>query len=142
LRKEALYLIAASLAFSPKVCAQDARTAEMLPRGQIAETVRQEYADAVNACDGLGGFEDPAFTSCMQKAAAKADADVNAAFEDSLRIIVPRRRAELESAQKAWLAFYRANCDAEKPLNMSAYYDCIVKMAIERKVELRHRIGD
>jgi uncharacterized protein YecT (DUF1311 family) len=122
--------------------AQSPRSADLLPRGQIGTAAQQGYAEAVNACDGLGAFEDPAFTSCMQKGAAKADAEVNDAFRDALRMIVPYRRAELTTSQDAWLRFYRANCDMEKPLSMTAYYDCIIKMAIERKIELKNRIGD
>ena len=64
---------------------------------------------------------------------------MSAAYADSLRIIVPERRAELARAQDA---FYRLNCDMEKQVGMSAYYDCIVKLAIERTIELRNRIGD
>jgi uncharacterized protein YecT (DUF1311 family) len=78
----------------------------------------------------------------MKDAVRTADAGVSAAYVDSLRIIVPERRDELAQAQEAWLAFYRRNCDMEKPLAMSAYYDCIIRMAIDRRVELRHRIGD
>lgn len=142
MRPEAVLLLAAIVLASSNVRAQNPHSAEILPRGQIFETAQQNYADAVNACDRLGGFESPAFTSCLQKAAGKADAEVNAAFQDTLRIIVPARRSEMEKVQKAWLAFYRANCDTEKSLDMAAYYDCIIKMAIERKVELKHRIGD
>ena len=137
---KALLLTAASFAAAPGAGAQSAHS--VLPRGQIAEAAQQSYAEAVNACDGLGALEGPAFTSCMQKAAAKADREVNDAFREALRIIVPGRRAEITNSQDAWVRFYRANCDMEKSLSMTAYYDCITKMAIERKIELKHRIGD
>lgn len=121
---------------------EDIRPADILPRGQILDRTRDDYAAAVNACPAHEPLESPAFTACMKDAVLTADADVNAAYAEALRIIVPARRAELAKAQEAWLAFYRLNCDLEKPLALSAYYDCVVKMAIERAAELRNRIGD
>jgi uncharacterized protein YecT (DUF1311 family) len=99
LRIKALLLTAASFAAAPGAGAQNAHSAEILPRGQIAEAAQQSYAEAVNACDGLGALEGPAFTSCMQKAAAKADREVNDAFREALRIIVSGRRAEITNSQ-------------------------------------------
>lgn len=78
----------------------------------------------------------------MQKAAATADAQVNEAYSQAMDMIVEPRKTEVAASQRAWLAFYRLNCDFEKPLAKTAYYDCIIKMAVERKIELRHRIGD
>lgn len=124
------------------VHAEPLHSAELLPRGQIAEQAQHSYAEAVNACDGRGKLDSPAFTACMKAAVIKVDAEVSAAYADALRIIVPERRDELAKAQEAWLAFYRRNCDMEKPLGTSAYYDCIIRMAIDRRIELRHRIGD
>jgi uncharacterized protein YecT (DUF1311 family) len=138
----AAIVVLSALSIAPYVHAEPPHSAELLPRGQIAEQVQQAYAEAVNACDGHGEFDSPAFTACMKDAVLKSDAEVSAAYAASLRIIVPERRDELAQAQEAWLAFYRRNCDMEKPLAMSAYYDCIIRMAIERRVELRHRIGD
>lgn len=124
------------------VAAQEGSLTDMLPRGQIQSLTQSTYGEAVKPCEGLGSFDNPAFTRCMQNAAAKADSAVNTAFKEALRIILPERRNQLVRAQKAWLTFYRLNCDAEKSLAMTAYYDCILKMAIERSTELRNRIGD
>ena len=122
--------------------AEDARTSDLLPRGQILEVTRSHYAGAVNSCERLEPFDSPAFTDCMKKAVVEADADVNRAYAEAMRTIVPGRRAELKKVQDAWLTYYRLNCDFEKSLALAAYYDCVVKMAVERAVELRNRIGD
>ena len=122
--------------------AQELRPADLLPRGQILEVTQSEYARAVNGCDGLGSLDGPAFTECMKQAVIEADAAVNAAYADAVRIIVPEQRAELAKVQHAWLSFYRLNCDFEKRVSKSTYYDCIIKMAKERVAELRNRIGD
>jgi len=140
--KAAAIVLLSTLPMAPLVRSEPLHSAELLPRGQIAEQARHSYAEAVNTCDGRGELDSPAFAACMKDAVLKADAEVSAAYADALRIIVHERRDELAKAQEAWLAFYRRNCDMEKPLAMSAYYDCIIRMAIERRVELRHRIGD
>jgi uncharacterized protein YecT (DUF1311 family) len=140
--KTAAIVLLSTLSMAPLVRAESAHSSDLLPRGQIAEQARHAYAEAVNACDGRGDIDSPAFTACLKDAVLKADAEVSAAYADALRIMVPQRRDELAKAQETWLAFYRRNCDMEKPLAMSAYYDCIIRMAIERRIELRHRIGD
>lgn len=149
--RTALTRLGALLLFSPIAIAQEpartTKTAELLPSGDIMTRTLQEYSNVVNACGRVGPPESNAFLDCMQKAAAQADANLNEVYQDSTKIIVPYRRAELADAQRAWLKSYRLNCNFVKGPNspksdMYLYYDCIIKMAIERAKELRYRVGD
>ncbi len=66
MRRKALLLVA-SVVGASGAAAADVHSAEILPRGQISEAVQQGYADGVNACDGLGALDDPAFRQLHAK---------------------------------------------------------------------------
>lgn len=123
-----------------------AEPAELLPSGQILSAANEDYAELVNRC-GPFSLSDRSFDNCLQKAAAEADRRMTEAYRQSLSIIAPSKKEALRETQRVWLQFLKANCEfirliAPSDSRKQQYYDCLIRMAIERAKELRNRIGD
>jgi uncharacterized protein YecT (DUF1311 family) len=55
--------------------------------------------------------------------------------------------SRLRTAQKAWLQFRDENCEfirsvAPRRSADESFYDCLLKITIDRRVELRRSVGD
>lgn len=111
-------------------------------------------APTVGAADNnVGSNVSAAFRRCMASAAANVDqgyclegelqrqkANLNAAYDERLRDANPAFRARVEKAQRAWVAFRDADCDAQTLHGGSgatmSYLTCMVRLTANRAVEM------
>ncbi len=109
--------------------------------------------DVAAADNDLGSNVSAAFHRCMAGAAANVDqgycldgelqrqkANLNAAYNERLRGADPGFRSRLEKAQRAWVAFRDADCDAQTLHGGSgaamSYLTCMVRLTANRAVEM------
>lgn len=111
-------------------------------------------APGVAAADNeLGSNVSPAFRRCMAAAVSNFDqghclegelqrqkANLDAALKERLRGADPAFRVRVEKAQRAWLAFRDADCDAQTLHEGSgaamSYLTCMVRLTANRAVEM------
>lgn len=105
------------------------------------------------ADNDLGSNVSAALRRCMAGAAANVDqghcldgelqrqkANLNAAYNERLRGADPAFRLRMEKAQRAWVAFRDADCDAQTLHGGSgaamSYLTCMVRLTANRAVEM------
>lgn len=111
-------------------------------------------APGIAAADNdLGSNVSAAFRRCMAGAVAnvgqgycldgelqRQKANLNAAYNERLRGADPAFRARVEKAQRAWVAFRDAECDAQTLHGGSgaatSYLTCMVRLTANRAVEM------
>lgn len=111
-------------------------------------------APGVVAADNeVGSNVSAAFRRCMAGAATNVDqghclegelqrqkANLNAAYSERLRGADPAFRSRMEMAQRAWVAFRDADCDAQTLHGGSgaamSYLTCMVRLTASRALEL------
>jgi uncharacterized protein YecT (DUF1311 family) len=93
----------------------------------------------ISACSQLGDYGDvtPAQLNCLRTALAKAEREMNTAYQSRLAITVAASRRQLGSAQKLWAQSMEANCDffGGNP-GSAAGLICRIEAMIERKQTL------
>jgi uncharacterized protein YecT (DUF1311 family) len=81
---------------------------------------------------------------CFAKELKKADAEVNRIYHSTLKKLQPDDAAFLRKAQRAWLAYRDAQCEAEHALwgggtgGPAAWMSCKVELARQRAAEIEN----
>lgn len=146
--------IVALLAWAP-ARAQDNRVpepSELTSRGVIAAAVGEAYRLAIESCyQGAPGNapQGPQFLGCLKQQLASENDNLAGAVEAAASFLKssPDRTAKLRNSQGAWTRFRDANCGFARAVAPAddaeaAYYDCLLRATVERRVELRSLIGD
>jgi uncharacterized protein YecT (DUF1311 family) len=93
---------------------------------------------AVHACVPRDAAEvSPAELACLRSVQAKAEREMNEAYQQRLKITVASARRDLASIQKLWAHSIDANCKHfANNTESAARYECLIGAMIERKQTL------
>lgn len=98
------------------------------------------FAQHMNAkdapCQNVGSGADE--TACFAATAKKSDAELNELYRRVLTVVDGDELVKLEAAQRLWMRFRDANCDAEHELYLGGSAASMVKLACLEAVT-RHR---
>jgi uncharacterized protein YecT (DUF1311 family) len=81
--------------------------------------------------------------NCMDNEWKKSDAELNRVYQESLKKLKPEQAARLKKAQRAWLTYRDAQCDADglnipgRHRGSPALTQCRVTLTQERAKTLR-----
>ncbi len=87
-------------------------------------------------CQNVGSGADE--TACFAATAKKSDAELNELYRRVLTVVDGDELVKLEAAQRLWMRFRDANCDAEHELYLGGSAASMVKLACLEAVT-RHR---
>lgn len=116
-----------------------ALAAILTPLGAVSP-LHAQHMNAIDApCKAAGvGVE---LANCLNRAAKKADADLNQVYRRIAGVLEAGDRQKLQSAERTWLLYRNQTCAAERDLyeggtgGLAAYPACLEAVT-------RHRIGD
>jgi uncharacterized protein YecT (DUF1311 family) len=125
---------------------------QLTSRGNIAWQATEDYENAIDSCySGTPGNapKGPQFLACLKQLLGKESALLNSVYAGTINYLksAPHSTALLRQSQRAWLQFRASNCEFAKtaaPRDSSEefYLDCMLRGAIDRRVELRSLVGD
>ena len=98
------------------------------------------FAQHMNANDGLcqSSLTTSQMTNCFATALKKADFELNGYYQRIQTVVDGDGLAELKTAQRLWIQFRDANCDAEYELYSGGTAASMVKLAC-LEATTRHR---
>jgi uncharacterized protein YecT (DUF1311 family) len=97
-----------------------------------------DIATAINTCIP-GDVEEisPAQLACLRSVLAKVEREMNAAYQQRLKITAVSFRHDLVSAQKLWVQSTEANCKFfGNNTESAARYECLISAMIGRRQTL------
>ena len=104
--------------------------------------IEARYSPEFAACLATPeGITDPGMRECLGAEWARQDQVLNAAYRKASGRLNERQKKALQSAQRAWIAFRDASCDALYDdewgtLSRAEAISCQVDRTIERTIEL------
>lgn len=125
--------------FTSKILYSLAVIAAVLGAGSLAQAQHMNAPDA--PCKEAGSGADQA--SCLSRAAKKADADLNGAYQRIAAVLSAKDRQNLQNAERTWLLYRDQTCAAEHDLygggtgGNSAYPACLEAVTRHRIAELK-----
>ena len=125
---------------------------ELTSRGVIAQAATEAYKEALEPCtEGTGGNapQGPKFLACLKQQLHDESEKLTDAYNVTSSFLKSSadQTKKLRSAQGAWIKFRDENCGfaravAPKGEAEEFFYDCLLRVTIERRVELRSLVGD
>lgn len=101
----------------------------------------QHMNEPDSPCGNIGVTVDLA--ACLEKARASSDRELNALYANLRKRLDPDEAKQLVAAQRLWIQYRDANCEAERNLYGSgtasgpAYLACLEAMTRQRTNDLR-----
>jgi uncharacterized protein YecT (DUF1311 family) len=125
---------------------------ELTSRGVISEDARETYRQVVEPCyHGVTGksVHGPELLDCLTLQVRREGETLDAVYRARISYLAssPDQASRLRTAQKAWLQFRDENCEFIRSVAPGrsadeSFYDCLLKITIDRRVELRRSVGD
>lgn len=107
----------------------------------VSSSHAQHMNEPDSPCAKIGITVDLA--ACLEKARASSDGELNAVYGALRKRLDPEEAKQLVAAQRLWIQYRDANCEAERDLYGSgtgrgpAYLACLEAMTRQRTNELR-----
>ncbi len=104
------------------------------------ENCNLQYSQAYESCMNNAGAT-PELINCINAEYEYQDALLNSAYQKLMRNFTPQRQKTLKQAQKAWIKFREANCEAHYDPEGGSIasvnaHECSMRMTAERVKEL------
>jgi uncharacterized protein YecT (DUF1311 family) len=126
---------------------------ELTSRGVISEDARETYRQVVEPCYHRvpdKSVHGPEVLDCLRLQVRREGETLDAVYRARISYLAssPDQASRLRrTAQKAWLQFRDENCEfirsvAPRRSADESFYDCLLKITIDRRVELRRSVGD
>ena len=96
----------------------------------------REVRSELHLCGNVADIT-PAHLACLRSVLAKAESEMNKAYQWRLSVTDASFRRGLVSAQKLWAQSTEANCKFFNNSGSAAEYECLIGAMIERKQTLR-----
>lgn len=109
-------------------------------------SVEAQYSPAFNHCMATGDARrgiTVAIMSCLGLENDRQDVQLNRAYRLAMARLAPRRRAQLQQSERAWLRTRERTCDAQSGEDdgtaaMMTLSNCFLDETIRRRVWLEH----
>jgi uncharacterized protein YecT (DUF1311 family) len=131
---------------------QAAQPSELTSRGVIAAAATEAYKEAIDSCPGIepgSAPQGPKFVACLKRKLRSENETLVKTLNATASFLkpIPDRAAKLRNAQGAWIKFRDENCGFARLVAPQGeadafYYDCLLRVTIDRRVELRSLVGD
>jgi uncharacterized protein YecT (DUF1311 family) len=143
-----------TLIFSANAQTPDGSTtpapSELTSRGIIANAAKEAYSLAIDGCwqrDQGAVTKSGEFLNCLRQQALVEVKALEATFFAARLKSSPQERLQLEASQSAWGQWRETDCLFARtiaPIERADlfYYDCFLRLTIERRVELKSLVGD
>jgi uncharacterized protein YecT (DUF1311 family) len=123
---------------------------ELTSRGIIANAAKEAYSLAIDDCwqrDQAAATKSGEFLNCLRQQALVEVKALEATFLAARLKSSPQQRLQLDASQSAWGQWRETDCSfarAVAPIERADlfYYDCFLRLTIERRTELKSLVGD
>jgi uncharacterized protein YecT (DUF1311 family) len=130
---------------------------ELTPRGVITSQTTNNYRKAIEDCyigEPGNAPQGREFLECLKKQVGLQDEDLTGIYEATLISLRLRKNSDekikrLQYSQKLWMQFRDANCAFARSVagkfqfqQDESFYDCMLRSAVERQVELSRSVGE
>jgi uncharacterized protein YecT (DUF1311 family) len=101
-----------------------------------------KMSPSYDKCMDKQGGSTSSMLECASKEVKVQDTKLNKAYKDAMKVLDPKKQAELKNVQRLWLSFRKAKCDfydgitggTMDSLNVSS---CFLDMTADRAEEIK-----